>query len=68
MEIKDHLAQKRAEIVNRVVNKIKKISKTGGEPNIHMIIKEIDDFDEYVHCFWGMTWKPESMEYHNYLG
>lgn len=51
-----------------VVNKIKKISKTGGEPNIPMIIKEIDDFDEYVHRFWGMTWKPESMEYHNYLG
>ena len=63
MEIKDHLRQKRIEIVNRVVSKIEEILKNGGEPNLPMILKEVKDFDEYVFRFWGMTWFQMKGEY-----
>ena len=51
MEIKDHLRQKRIEIVNKVVSKIEEILKNGGEPNLPIILKEVKDFDEYVFRF-----------------
>lgn len=63
MEIKDHLRQKRIEIVNKVVSKIEEILKNGGEPNLPIILKEVKDFDEYVFRFWGMTWFQMKDEY-----
>lgn len=67
MEIKDHLRLKRSEIVNETVSKIEEILKNGGEPNLPIILKELNkelkDFDEYTQHFWGMVWIKTKNEY-----
>lgn len=68
MEIKDHLRLKRLMIVDEAVSKIEEILKNGGEPNLPIILKELNlkelkDFDEYAQHFWGMVWIKTKNEY-----
>lgn len=63
MEIKDHLRLKRLMIADEAVSKIEEILKNGGEPNLPIILKELEDFDEYAQHFWGMVWIKTKNEY-----
>ena len=57
------LRQKRIELVNAFVSKVKEIERCGGEPNIPILLKEIDDFDYFVSHYWHFTWNQDRMMY-----
>lgn len=66
MEAKEFLNQKRIGLVNKFyyqVLEIKEIKKNGAEPDIPLLMKEVEDFDNFVFRYWHMTWVNSTMSY-----
>lgn len=59
MEAKEFLNQKRIGLVNKFYYQVFEIKKNGGEPDIPLLLKEVEDFDRY----WHMTWVSSTMSY-----
>ena len=65
MEAKEFLNQKRIGLVNKFYYQVLEIKKNGAEPDIPLLMKEVEDFDNFVFlfCYWHMTWVNSTMSY-----
>lgn len=48
MEAREFLNQKRIGLVNKFYYQVLEIKKNGAEPDIPLLIKEVEDFDNFV--------------------
>lgn len=63
MEAREFLNQKRIELVNKFYYQVLEIKKNGAEPDIPLLMKEVEDFDNFVFRYWHMTWVNSTMSY-----
>ncbi len=63
MEAREFLNQKRIGLVNKFYYQVLEIKKNGAEPDIPFLIKEVEDFDNFVFRYWHMTWVNSTMSY-----
>lgn len=63
MEAREFLNQKRIGLVNKFYYQVLEIKKNGAEPDIPLLMKEVEDFDDFVFCYWHMTWVNSTMSY-----
>ena len=63
MEAKEFLNQKRIGLVTKFYYQVFEIKKNGAEPDIPLLIKEVEDFDNFVFRYWHMTWVNSTMSY-----
>lgn len=63
MEAKEFLNQKRIGLVNKFYYQVFEIKKNGGEPNIPLLLQEVEDFDNFVFLYWHMTRVNSTMLY-----
>lgn len=63
MEAREFLNQKRIGLVNKFYYQVLEIIKNGAEPDIPLLIKEVEDFDNFVFLYWHMTWVNSTMSY-----
>lgn len=63
MEAKEFLNQKRIGLVNKFYYQVLEIKKDGAEPDIPLLMKEVEDFDDFVFRYWHMTWVNSTMSY-----
>ena len=63
MEAREFLSQKRIGLVNKFYYQVLEIKKNGAEPDIPLLIKEVEDFDNFVFRYWHMTWVNSTMSY-----
>jgi hypothetical protein len=63
MEAREFLNQKRIGLVNKFYYQVLEIKKNGGEPDIPLLMKEVEDFDNFVFRYWHMTWVNSTMSY-----
>lgn len=63
MEAKEFLNQKRIGLVNKFYYQVLEIKKNGAEPDISLLMKEVEDFDNFVFRYWHMTWINSTMSY-----
>lgn len=64
MEAREFLNQKRIGLVNKFYYQVLEIKKNGAEPDIPLLMKEVEDFDDFVFRYWHMTWVNSTMSYH----
>nr|UWI23049.1 MAG: hypothetical protein [Bacteriophage sp.] len=48
MEAREFLNQKRIGLVNKFYYQVLEIKKNGAEPDIPLLMKEVEDFDDFV--------------------
>lgn len=63
MEAKEFLNRKRIGLVNKFYYQVLEIKKNGAEPDIPLLMKEVEDFDNFVFRYWHMTWVNSTMSY-----
>lgn len=63
MEVREFLNQKRIGLVNKFYYQVLEIKKNGAEPDIPLLMKEVEDFDNFVFLYWHMTWVNSIMSY-----
>nr|UVX38516.1 MAG: hypothetical protein [Bacteriophage sp.] len=63
MEAREFLNQKRIGLVNKFYYQVLEIKKNGAEPDIPLLMKEVEDFDDFVFRYWHMTWVKSIMSY-----
>lgn len=63
MEAREFLNQKRIGLVNKFYYQVLEIKKNGAEPDIPLLMKEVEDFDNFVFRYWHMTWINSTMSY-----
>lgn len=63
MEAREFLNQKRIGLVNKFYYQVLEIKKNGAEPDIPLLIKEVEDFDNFVFRYWHMTWVNSTMSH-----
>jgi hypothetical protein len=63
MEAREFLNQKRIGLVNKFYYQVLEIKKNGAEPDIPLLMKEVEDFDNFVFRYWHMTWVNSTMSY-----
>jgi len=63
MEAREFLTQKRIGLVNKFYYQVLEIKKNGAEPDIPLLMKEVEDFDDFVFRYWHMTWVNSTMSY-----
>lgn len=63
MEAKEFLNRKRIGLVNKFYYQVLEIKKNGAEPDIPLLMKEVEDFDDFVYRYWHMTWVNSIMSY-----
>jgi hypothetical protein len=63
MEAREFLNQRRIGLVNRFYYQVLEIKKNGAEPDIPLLMKEVEDFDDFVFRYWHMTWVNSTMSY-----
>lgn len=63
MEAREFLNQKRMGLVNKFYYQVLEIKKNGAEPDIPLLMKEVEDFDNFVFRYWHMTWVNSTMSY-----
>lgn len=63
MEAREFLNQKRIGLVNKFYYQVSEIKKNGAEPDIPLLMKEVEDFDNFVFLYWHMTWVNSTMSY-----
>jgi hypothetical protein len=63
MEVREFLNQKRIGLVNKFYYQVLEIKKNGAEPDIPLLMKEVEDFDNFVFRYWHMTWVNSTMSY-----
>lgn len=61
MEAREFLNQKRIGLVNKFYYQVLEIKKNGAEPDIPLLMKEVEDFDNFG--YWHMTWVNSTMSY-----
>lgn len=61
MEAREFLNQKRIGLVNKCYYQVLEIKKNGAEPDIPLLMKEVEDFDNFVFRYWHMTWVNSTM-------
>lgn len=62
MEAREFLNQKRIGLVNKFYYQVLEIKKNGAEPDIPLLMKEVEDFDN-LFLYWHMTWVNSTMSY-----
>jgi hypothetical protein len=60
MEAREFLNQKRIGLVNKFYYQVLEIKKNGAEPDIPLLMKEVEDFDNFV---FRLTWVNSTMSY-----
>lgn len=63
MEAREFLNQKRIGLVNKFYYQVLEIKKNGAEPDIPLLMKDVEDFDNFVFRYWHMTWVNSTMSY-----
>ena len=63
MEAREFLNQKRIGLVNKFYYQVLEIKKNGAEPDIPLLMKEVEDFDNFVFRYWHMTWVNSTMSF-----
>lgn len=63
MEAREFLNQKRIGLVNKFYYQVLEIKKNGAEPDIPLLMKEVEDLDDFVYRYWHMTWVSSTMSY-----
>ena len=63
MEAREFLNQKRIGLVNKFYYQVLEIKKNGAEPDIPLLIKEVEGFDNFVFRYWHMTCVNSTMSY-----
>lgn len=63
MEAREFLNQKRIGLVNKFYYQVLEIKKNGAEPDIPLLMKEVEDFDNFVFRYWHITWVNSTMSY-----
>lgn len=63
MEAREFLNQKRIGLVNKFYYQVLEIKKNGAEPDIPLLMKEVEDFDNFVFRYWHMTGVNSTMSY-----
>lgn len=63
MEAREFLNQKRIGLVNKFYYQVLEIKKNGAKPDIPLLMKEVEDFDDFVFRYWHMTWVNSTMSY-----
>lgn len=63
MEAREFLNQKRIGLLNKFYYQVLEIKKNGAEPDIPLLMKEVEDFDNFVFRYWHMTWVNSTMSY-----
>lgn len=63
MEAREFLSQRRIGLVNKFYYQVLEIKKDGAEPDIPLLMKEVEDFDDFVFRYWHMTWVNSTMSY-----
>lgn len=63
MEAREFLNQKRIGLVNKFYYQVLEIKKNGAEPDIPLLMKEVENFDDFVFRYWHMTWVNSTMSY-----
>lgn len=63
MEAREFLSQKRIGLINKFYYQVLEIKKNGAEPDIPLLMKEVEDFDDFVFRYWHMTWVHSIMSY-----
>lgn len=63
MEAREFLNQKRIGLVNKFYYQVLEIKKNGAEPDIPLLMKEVEDFDNFVFLYWHMTRVNSTMSY-----
>lgn len=63
MAAREFLNQKRIGLVNKFYYQVLEIKKNGAEPDIPLLMKEVEDFDNFVFLYWHMTWVNSTMSY-----
>lgn len=63
MEAREFLSQKRIGLVNKFYYQVLEIKKNGAEQDIPLLMKEVEDFDNFVFLYWHMTWVNSTMSY-----
>lgn len=63
MEAREFLNRKRIGLVNKFYYQVLEIKKNGAEPDIPLLMKEVEDFDNFVFRYWHMTWVNSTMSY-----
>lgn len=63
MEAREFLNQRRMGLVNKFYYQVLEIKKNGAEPDIPLLMKEVEDFDNFVFRYWHMTWANSIMSY-----
>lgn len=63
MEAREFLNQKWIGLVNKFYYQVLEIKKNGAEPDIPLLMKEVEDFDDFVFRYWHMTWVNSTMSY-----
>jgi hypothetical protein len=63
MEAREFLNQKRIGLVNKFYYQVLEIKENGAEPDIPLLMKEVEDFDNFVFRYWHMTWVNSTMSY-----
>lgn len=63
MEAREFLNQKRVGLVNKFYYQVLEIKKNGAEPDIPLLMKEVEDFDNFVFRYWHMTWVNSTRSY-----
>lgn len=63
MEASEFLNQKRIGLVNKFYYQVLEVKKNGAEPDIPLLMKEVEDFDNFVFRYWHMTWVNSTMSY-----
>lgn len=63
MEAREFLNQKRIGLVIKFYYQVLEIKKNGAEPDIPLLMKEVEDFDNFVFRYWHMTWVNSTMSY-----
>lgn len=63
MKAREFLNQKRIGLVNKFYYQVLEIKKNGAEPDIPLLMKEVEDFDNFVFLYWHMTWVNSTMSY-----
>lgn len=63
MEAREFLNQRRIGLVNKFYYQVLEIKKNGAEPDIPLLMKEVEDFDNFVFRYWHMTWVNSTMSY-----
>lgn len=54
MEAREFLNQKRIGLVNKLYYQVLEIKKNGAEPDIPLLMKEVEDFDNFVFRATGI--------------